>query len=353
MTYDAILLASFGGPEGPDDVIPFLENVTAGRNIPRERLEVVGQHYFRFGGISPINQQNIALIDELRHELMNRGVNLPIYWGNRNWTPYFTDAIQDMQADGRKNVLAISTSAYSSYSGCRQYRENIAAALGDLGSTNMSISMAHPYSNRLGFRTRSVEVLLDSLQFLVADNHAINAIQVLFTTHSIPTDSALASGPEPHEAPGEYVRQHVEVMNDIMKMVNISSLLQPPFQLVFQSRSGRPSDPWLEPDINDAIRQLAVEGNTTAVVVVPIGFISDHMEVLWDLDTEAMATAEEANFMYIRVPTPGTDEDFMVALADLVEDALHDGVTRTKPAGLCSGTCCPNPRAELATIPGV
>ena len=352
MTYDAILLASFGGPEGPDDVIPFLENVTAGRNIPRERLEVVGQHYFRFGGISPINQQNLDLIDELRHELKDRGVNIPIYFGNRNWKPYFADAINDMQADQRTNVLALGTSAYSSYSGCRQYRENIAKALTETGSS-MRISMAHPYGNRLGFRTKPASVLIDALKFLVSENHQESAIQILFTTHSIPTDSALKSGPEPYVEPGEYVRQHEHVMADMMKMVNISTLMKPPHRLVFQSRSGRPTDPWLEPDINDVIRELAEAGETTAVVVVPIGFISDHMEVIWDLDNEAMATAEDANLMFIRIPTPGIDKEFVAALADVVQDALFDGSTRSTPAGLCSGTCCPNPRAEMASIPGV
>ncbi len=352
MTYDAILLASFGGPEGPDDVIPFLENVTAGRNIPRERLEVVGQHYFRFGGVSPINQQNLDLIDELRHELKDRGVNIPIYFGNRNWKPYFADAITDMQADGRTHALAIGTSAYSSYSGCRQYRENIAKALTQTQSA-MQISMAHPYGNRLGFRMKPASVLIDALKYLASENHQEAAIQILFTTHAIPTDSALRSGPEPYVEPGEYVRQHQEVMDDMMKMVKISTLMSPPHRLVFQSRSGRPTDPWLEPDINDVIRELGAAGNTTAVVVVPIGFISDHMEVLWDLDNEAMATAEEANLMMIRIPTPGIDKDFIAALADVVQDAIYDGTTRSTPVGLCSGTCCPNPRAEMAAIPGV
>ncbi|MFA7322841.1 MAG: ferrochelatase [Candidatus Nanopelagicales bacterium] len=353
MTIDAILLASFGGPEGPEDVVPFLQNVTAGRNIPAERLEAAGHHYYQLGGISPINEQNRELIEALRDELADRGVRLPIYWGNRNWQPSFADAIGDMQHDDRRNVLALSTSAHSSYSGCRQYRENIAAAKAEVGADDMSISLARPYGNRAGFITRTLEVLIDALRFLVENGHHELAIQILFTTHSIPAQSALTSGPEPHEAPGEYVRQHESVMEEMMRLVRISTLLNSPHRLVFQSRSGAPDTPWLEPDINDAMRALADAGSTTAVVIVPIGFISDHMEVIWDLDREALATAEELNFEYIRVPTAGIAAPFVSALADVVEDVIYGVETRTSPAGLCSGTCCPNPRAELPTIPGV
>lgn len=353
MTYDAILLASFGGPEGPDDVIPFLRNVTAGRDIPAERLEVAGQHYYHFGGISPINDQNRDLIDALRHELGDRGVRLPIYWGNRNWKPYFPDAIRSMQLDDRRNVLAISTSAYSSYSGCRQYRENIAAAIAEVGASDMTISMAHPYGDRGGFSAHTLDVLIDAIRFLVDNGHHEQAIDVLFTTHSIPVDSALTSGPEPHAAPGEYVRQHEAVMAEMMRRVQLACLMSPPHQLVFQSRSGAPGTPWLEPDINDAMRTLYEQGRTSAVVIVPIGFISDHMEVLWDLDREAMATAEELNFEVVRVPTAGVSPAFVSALADVVEDAIYGIETRTTPANLCSGTCCPNPRGPLPAIPGV
>jgi len=353
MSYDSILLASFGGPEGPDDVIPFLERVTEGRAIPRERLAEVSEHYLRFGGVSPINQQNRELMNALHHELMDRGIDLPIYWGNRNWKPGFPRAIRTLDEDGRSKVLAIATSAYPSYSGCRQYRENLAAALGEAETPHISIDMAFPYSNRPGFTAHVIEVLSNALVYLVNDNHLENAIDVLFTTHSLPTASAQSSGPEPHAAPGLYVQQHESVIAEVMRVVGIATGLHPRSRLVFQSRSGAPDTPWLEPDVNDALREVAAAGQTTAVVLVPIGFVSDHMEVVWDLDTEAMATAEELNLPCIRIPTPGASPAFVSALADVIEDARLGKPTRTDLVDLCSSTCCPNPRSELPTIPGV
>lgn len=353
MSYDSILLASFGGPEGPDDVIPFLERVTEGRGVPHERLESVSQRYLRFGGVSPINQQNRELMNALHHELMDRGIDLPIYWGNRNWDPDFTDAIRTLDEDGHSRVLAIATSAYPSYSGCRQYRENIAAALDEAAAPQISIDMAFPYSNRHGFTAHIIEVLANALVYLVNDNHMESAIDVLFTTHSLPVTSAESSGPEPHNSPGLYLQQHEEAIAKVMRVVGIATGLHPRSRLVFQSRSGSPETPWLEPDVNDALRELAAEGQSTAVVLVPIGFVSDHIEVLWDLDTEAMATAEELNLACVRIPTPGTSPAFVSALADLIEDARIGQPTRTDLIDLCSGTCCPNPRAELPTIPGV
>jgi len=353
MSYDSILLASFGGPEGPDDVIPFLDRVTEGRGIPRERLEEIGQHYQRFGGVSPINQQNRELMNALHHELMDRGIDLPIYWGNRNWEPDFTDAIRTLDEDGRSKVLAIATSAYPSYSGCRQYRENIAAAIAEADTPQVSVDMAFPYSNRHGFTSHVIEVLSNALVYLTNDNHLENAIDVLFTTHSLPIETAETSGPAPHSSPGLYVEQHQAVMADVMRVVGIATGLRPRSQLVFQSRSGAPGTPWLEPDVDDALRTIAAAGETTAVVLVPIGFVSDHMEVMWDLDTQAMATAEELNLACVRIPTPGTSPAFVSALADVIEDARLGEPTRTDLSGLCSGTCCPNPRSEMPAIPGV
>ena len=353
MSYDSILLASFGGPEGPDDVIPFLERVTQGRGISRERLELIAERYQRFGGVSPINQQNRELMNALHHELMDRGIELPIYWGNRNWDPDFTDAIRTLDEDGRSKVLAIATSAYPSYSGCRQYRENIAAALDEAGTPQITVDMAFPYSNRHGFTAHVIEVLSNALVYLVNDNHLEPAIDVLFTTHSLPVSTAETSGPAPHASPGLYLQQHESVIADVMRVVGIATGLHPRSRLVFQSRSGAPDSPWLEPDVNDALREIAAAGQSTAVVLVPIGFVSDHMEVVFDLDTEAMATADELNLACVRIPTPGTSPAFVSALADVIEDARLGEPTRTDLVGLCSGTCCPNPRSELPTVPGV
>ena len=353
MTYDAILLASFGGPEGPDDVIPFLERVTRGRGIPPERLQEVSERYLRLGGVSPINQQNRELMNALHHELMDRGIDLPIYWGNRNWDPDFTDAIRTLDEDGRSKVLAIATSAYPSYSGCRQYRENIAAALDEADAAHISVEMALPYSNRHGFTEHVIEVLANALVYLIDENHPEHAIDVLFTTHSLPTALAHTSGPAPHASPGLYLQQHESVMAEVMRVVGIATGLHPRSRLVFQSRSGAPETPWLEPDVNDALREIAAAGRSTAVVLVPIGFVSDHREVVFDLDTEAMATADELNLVCVRIPTPGVSPAFVSALADVIEDARLGEPTRTDLAGLCSGTCCPNPRTELPAVPGV
>jgi len=353
MSYDAVLLASFGGPEGPDDVIPFLERVTEDRGVPAERLEQMSRRYARFGGVSPINQQNRELMNALHHELMDRGIDLPIYWGNRNWDPDFTEAIRTLDEDGHTKVLAVATSAFPSYSGCRQYREDLAEALEEADAAHISIDKAYPYSNRHGFTANTIEVLANALVYLTTENHLESAIEVLFTTHSLPLSSAETSGPAPHEEPGQYVQQHEAAIAEIMRVVGIATSLRPRSRLVFQSRSGAPDTPWLEPDVNDAIREIAAAGETTAVVLVPLGFVSDHMEVVWDLDTEAMDTAEDLNLHVVRIPTPGISPAFVSALADVIEDARLGHPTRSDLVGLCSGTCCPNPRAELPAIPGV
>lgn len=347
MTVDAILLASFGGPEGPDEVMPFLERVTAGRGVPRERLEVVAEHYLALGGVSPINAQNRLLLAALRAELDRRGIELPIFWGNRNSAPFFTDAVRDAHAAGCRSILALATSAYSSYSGCRQYRENIAVALAQSGlEGDLDVVKLLPYYARDGFVQPFAGGVRAALAALEARGVREDDMVVLFTTHSIPTSMALGSGPDegrPTELPGRYEQQHLEVAARVMTDLDV------PWRLVFQSRSGPPQVPWLEPDINDAIREEA-EAGRRAVVVAPIGFVSDHVEVVWDLDHEGAATAAEVGIEMVRVPTPGIDPDFVAALGDAIQEAV-DGVIPT--SGLCSATCCANARGEQPTIPGL
>lgn len=347
MTVDAILLASFGGPEGPDEVMPFLERVTAGRGVPRDRLEAVAEHYLALGGVSPINGQNRMLLAALRAELDRRGIDLPLFWGNRNSAPFFADALREAAEAGCRTVLAVATSAYSSYSGCRQYRENLAGALTETGLDGvLDIAKLLPYYARDGFVQPFAGGVRAALLALEARGIPADATAVLFTTHSIPTSMALGSGPDegrPTELPGRYEQQHLDVAARVMTDLDV------PWRLVFQSRSGPPQVPWLEPDVNDAIREEAAAGRR-AVILVPIGFVSDHVEVVWDLDHEGAATAAEVGIEMVRVPTPGIDPDFVAALVDAIQEA-YDGATPM--SGLCSTTCCANPRAEQPTVPGL
>ncbi|MCW4457090.1 ferrochelatase [Microbacterium sp. MPKO10] len=312
MSYDAILLASFGGPEGQDDVIPFLKNVTRGKGIPEERLEEVAVHYRHHGGVSPINQQNRDLKAALEAELARRDIDLPVYWGNRNWDPYFTDALRKLHADGKRDVLAIVTSAYTSYSGVGQYREDFERALDETGLRDeVRISRIREFFDHPGFIAPFVEGVRSALDELTdaAKTH------IMFVTHSIPTTAATESGPEYGEG-GAYEAQHLAVADAVLAGVGTDA----PHSLVYQSRSGNPATPWLEPDINDAIAALdGVDG----LVIVPIGFVSDHMEVIWDLDTEAMETAGENNIRAVRVPTPGVHEAFVAGLVDLLLERIN------------------------------
>jgi ferrochelatase len=347
MTFDAILLASFGGPEGPDEVMPFLERVTAGRGVPRERLEAVAEHYLHLGGVSPINAQNRDLLAHLRAELDRRGIDLPLFWGNRNSAPFFADALREVHAAGHRDVLALATSAYSSYSGCRQYRENLAHALDEAGlDGQLTVAKVRPYFGREGFIEPFAHAVQRAVSDAVGRGVPTSAIRVLFTTHSIPTSMALASGPDEDRAaslPGLYERQHLVVAERVMAGVGAE------WALVFQSRSGPPQVPWLEPDINDALREAAASG-ARLVVVAPIGFISDHVEVVWDLDHEAADTAAGLGIELVRVPTPGVDAAFVGALVDVLVEALEGSSARSP---LCSATCCLNPRAALPTVPAV
>jgi protoporphyrin/coproporphyrin ferrochelatase len=356
--YDALLLVGFGGPEGPDDVMPFLENVTRGRGIPRERLEEVSHHYLALGGVSPINAQNRALVAALRVELADRGIELPVYWGNRNWDPFLAPELARLHGDGHRRVLALTTSAYSSYSSCRQYREDLARALDETGLGGaVEIDRVRQYFDHPGFVRPFAEGLAAALRELAADDVAPAATRVLFTTHSIPLTMAAASGAPGRFGPeGAYVAQHLAAIEAVLAAVRRDGVHVPPWALVYQSRSGAPHVPWLEPDVNDALRDARAAG-TTAAVIVPIGFVSDHVEVIWDLDHEARETCDELGLRMIRVGTPGTHPSFVRGLVDLVEDRRGGlpGVALS-PLGpwpsVCAAGCCANPRAALPTVAG-
>lgn len=374
--YDAILLTSFGGPEGQDDVIPYLRNVTRGRGIPDERLEEVAHHYRHFGGVSPINDQNRALRAALVAELAARGLDLPVYWGNRNWDPYLRDAVREAYDAGHRRLLAVVTSAYSSYSSCRQYREDLAAALEETGlAGEMHIDKVRQYFDHPGFVTPFVEGVRGALGRARAalgadgdpDADPSADLHVLFATHSIPMTTATTSGPpEADLGPeGAYGAQHRAVADVVMASVasgaDIGSGVGPavPWSLVYQSRSGAPSTPWLEPDINDAIADLAARG-VRGVVIVPLGFVSDHMEVRWDLDEEALTTARDAGLWAERVPTPGVHPEYVAGLVDLVCERLDSGTSAARPAltplgpwyDVCRPGCCANPRGPKAAVAG-
>ncbi|MET1018702.1 MAG: ferrochelatase [Microterricola sp.] len=325
--YDAILLSSFGGPEGQDEVIPFLRNVTAGRGIPDERLEEVAHHYRHFGGVSPINAQNRALKAAIEAELAARGIGLPVYWGNRNSAPFFADTVREAHAAGDDRLLGLVTSAYTSYSGVGQYREDFVKALADTGlGEQMSIDRVREFFDHPGFVTPFVEGVSSAVHQLRAQGIADEAIHVLYVTHSIPNTAADESGPE-FGPGGAYVAQHLAVASYIHGETAPAAA----WSLVYQSRSGDPRTPWLEPDINDAIDELAVAGLVKAVVIVPFGFVSDHMEVMWDLDNEAIATAEGHGLMAVRVPTPGVHPAFVGGLVDLVLERVNDVPVDERP----------------------
>jgi ferrochelatase len=354
VAYDAILLAGFGGPEGQDEVIPFLRNVTSGRGIPDERLEEVAHHYRHFGGTSPINQQNRELKAALEAELARRGVDLPVLWGNRNWDPYLNDALNEANERGYTRLIAIATSAYSSYSSCRQYREDFADAVDDTGlAETVQIDKVRQFFDHPGFVQPFIEGVRDGIARLRADVPGIDPateIEVLFATHSIPSTDAARSGPAERGfgEGGAYAAQHEAVAEVVMREAGAADV---PWQLVYQSRSGPPSMPWLEPDINDVIEQLPATGRK-AVVIVPVGFVSDHMEVLWDLDNEALESAEEAGLAAVRVPTPGTHPAYVSGLVDLVMERVHGTPVAERPAvtelgpwyDVCRPGCCENVR---------
>ena len=350
VAYDAILLASFGGPEGQDDVIPFLRNVTRGRGIPDERLEEVAHHYRAFRGVSPINQQNRELKAALEAELARRGIDLPVLWGNRNWEPYLTDAIGEANERGFTKLIAIGTSAYSSYSSCRQYREDYALALEATElAGRIQIDKVRQFFDHPGFVQPFIDGLSQGLADAAAAGHSLEQTHVLFTTHSIPSVDAEKSGPAERGfgEGGAYEAQHLAVA----EVVIAAAGAEVGWSLVYQSRSGPPSQPWLAPDINDAMRERAVAG-TRAFVIVPLGFVSDHMEVKWDLDTEAMETASELGAWATRVPTPGVHPSYVSGLVDLVLERVNGTPAVDRPAltalgpwyDVCRPGCCENVR---------
>lgn len=329
--YDALLIVSFGGPEAPDDVMPFLENVTRGRNIPRERLLEVAEHYQHFGGKSPINDQCRKLIDALRSAMAGTEWELPIYWGNRNWHPFLPDALRQMQADGVKHALAFVTSAYSSYSGCRQYRENIAAARAEVEGAPY-IDKLRVFYNHPGFIEASADRVREALSHLRNEPQA--PVRLVFTAHSIPASMAETSA---------YHAQLQETSRLVAEAVNV-----PSWDLVFQSRSGPPTQPWLEPDILHHLQRLSSEC-VRNVVVAPVGFISDHMEILFDLDTEAADLAKALGMTMVRAGTVGTHPAFVQMIGQLIKERLLRNEPRltlgvfSPSHDFCPVACCPPP----------
>jgi ferrochelatase len=324
VTYDAFLLLSFGGPEGPDDVLPFLENVTRGRGVPLERLAEVAEHYRHFGGVSPINDQCRALIAALEPVL-----DLPVYWGNRNWHPMLADTLRKMRGDGVRRALAFVTSPFGGYSSCRQYWEDIARARAEVGDGAPEVDKIRHYHDHPGF----VEPFADAVRAAWTPD-----ARLVFTAHSIPTVMDRHSGPDG----GRYSAQLRETASLVSAAAGVAE-----WDLAWQSRSGPASVPWLEPDVNDHLEALAKAG-ATAVVAAPIGFVSDHLEVIWDLDNEAAATAEGLGIAWRRVATPGTDPRFVAMVAELVAERVS-GAPRRKLGDIpvwdvCAVNCCTIPR---------
>jgi ferrochelatase len=334
MKYDAILVVSFGGPESSEQVIPFLENVLRGRNVQRERMLAVAEHYYHFGGKSPINHQTRELIAALEIELERNGPKLAVYWGNRNWHPLLPESLRQMQRDGVQRALAFVTSAYSSYSGCRQYREDIARAQNEVGSGAPEVDKLRPFFNHPGFIDATVERVCDALQSI--PSHAGQNVQVVYTGHSIPVSMASSS---------DYVRQLEEVRRLVSGRLSVTNDV-----LVYQSRSGTPGQPWLEPDILDYLREVKANHLASAVVLAPIGFISDHMEVVYDLDIEARQLCDSLALPMARAKTVGVHPKFIEMIRELILERLNPGGERRAwgalgpRADVCAEDCCPAPQ---------
>lgn len=334
--YDSILLVSFGGPEERADVMPFLENVVRGKNVPQERLKEVAAHYNHFDGRSPINEQNRALIAALEEELRKSGIDLPVYWGNRNWKPFLLDALRQMRDDGKKRALAFVTSAYSSYSGCRQYREDIEKARDELGEGAPMVDKLRVFYNHPGFIEANVDRLLSVLQTLPKERR--ECARIAFTAHSIPV--AMSENCD-----------YAEQLQETARLV-AEGARHDRWQLVYQSRSGPPHVPWLGPDILEHLDALA-QINVKDVVVAPIGFVSDHLEIVWDLDHDARDHAEELGITLTRAPTVGTHPAFVAMIRELIEERLgrittRQAVGKRGPShDVCPPDCCQyQPRAS-------
>ncbi|MFC7279480.1 ferrochelatase [Paractinoplanes rhizophilus] len=341
MVYDAFVLLSFGGPEKPGDVMPFLRNVVRGRGVPEERLAEVAEHYMHFGGVSPINQQCRDLLAAVGADFAANGIDLPAYWGNRNWHPMLEDTVARMRDDGVTHALGFATSAYGGYSSCKQYWEDIARARAKVGPGAPVISKLRQFHDHPGFVGPHVSAVREALESL--DPSRRQTTRLVFTAHSIPVSMAETAGP----SGGRYTAQ----LDETARLVAAEAAADLPWDLVWQSRSGPPQVPWLEPDINDHLAILAKEG-VTDVVVSPIGFVSDHLEVLWDLDNEAAETAEKLGLGYARAATPGTDPRFVALVRELVLERTA-GQPRRRLGTLpiwddCPGGCCPAPQRRGA-----
>jgi len=335
-SYDALVLVSFGGPEGPDDVMPFLRNVTAGRGVPDSRLAQVAEHYYQFGGVSPINQQCRDLIQAIEKDFEASGIALPVYWGNRNWQPFLGDTMAELAAAGVTRALAFATSAYSSYSSCRQYLEDIEQACVQALPAAPVVDKIWPYYGHPAFARCFADAAAAAIETLPADVRA--DVDLVFTAHSIPVTMSERSGPPGAWPGGAYPAQLAEVAGRVAGLLGTRR----PWRLAYSSRSGPPSQPWLEPDVNDCLAGLAAAGSR-AVVVVPIGFVSDHMEVKFDLDIEAAQTAGRLGLPFARAATPGTSPRFVSMITDLVRQ-WQAGPAAAGPAppapGMCGGGCC-------------
>ena len=348
MNYDALLIVSFGGPESKEDVIPFLENVLSGRNIPRERMLTVAEHYYHFEGKSPINQQTRDLISALEAELQQHGPKLPIYWGNRNWHPFLSDTLRKMKQDGVRRAMAFVTSAYSSYSGCRQYREDIARAQSEVGRGAPEVDKLRPFFNHPAFIEATVERVRDALQAIPAD--ARENVQIVYLAHSIPVSMASTC---------DYVKQLEEVrrlvsealggQEDALQNHAHQNNARQNDALVYQSRSGAAGQPWLEPDILDYLRRVKAGNQASAVVLAPISCGSDHMEVLYDLDVEARRLCDALGLPMARAKTVGVHPKFIGMIRELILERMNAQVERRAVGSLgprpdvCAAACCPAP----------
>lgn len=332
--YDAILVVGFGGPEKRDDVIPFLENVLRGRNVPRERMLEVAEHYYHFDGISPINARVRELIAALRPELDRHGVTLPIYWGNRNWHPMLPDTLREMTAAGVKRALGLVLAGYSSYSSCRQYREDVARAQAEVGEGAPAVDKIRVFYNHPDFIAASVDRVREAVATLPPEHR--DSFQIAFTAHSIPTSMSSKC---------DYEKQLTETCRLISESLGVAA---ENWKLTYQSRSGRPEDPWLEPDIGDHLKALSKAG-ASSVVVMPVGFLSDHMEVLFDLDEEARDIAQSLGLPMARAGTVGIHPQFVGMLRDLIVERMTPGSDRRAIGQFCASHdvcpegCCPAP----------
>ena len=329
LPFDALLVVSFGGPNGPDDVMPFLENVLRGKNVPRERMLEVSEHYQHFGGKSPINDQNLALIEAIKADLAANGIDLPVYWGNRNWHPMFADTLEQMKKDGIKKSLAFFTSIFSCYSGCRQYRENIIEAQEQVGPDAPEVHKLRMAFNHPLYIGASADRVQKALEQIPESRRS--AARVVFTAHSIPLSMAENC---------KYETQLNEASRLIMEAIG-----ENPWDLVYQSRSGPPQQPWLDPDICDHIQALHDAGGIEDMVIMPVGFVSDHMEVMFDLDTEAMDLCKELSINMVRAGSVGVHPQFVSMVSQLILErttgAEKQAIGNMPPNwDVCPKDCC-------------